>query len=124
LSLKTSQERSIVYTPYPRSDPCVYAVSEIERQILRESGETVEYVYIRILENYVMEPRSVIRRECNPGYVGESIESSGAKSNVSVGVDPVFLDVKPVIAQSSGRPLSCGSQSIVPPVLSQILFQS
>jgi len=25
------QERSIVYTPYPRSDPCVYAVSERER---------------------------------------------------------------------------------------------
>jgi len=65
------QEKSPVYTPYPRTDPCVYAVLEKERQILNENGETVEYVYSESLENYVMLPSFVIRRECNPGYVGD-----------------------------------------------------
>jgi len=41
-----------------------------ERQIIGESGETVKYVYSENLGNYVMVPRSVIRKECYPGYVG------------------------------------------------------
>jgi len=80
----------------------VYAISERERQILKESGETVEYVYSENLENYVMVPRFVIQRECNPGYLG---------------------DVKPVIARSFGRTPSCGSQSVSSASLSQVIFQ-
>jgi len=117
------QERSIVYTPYPRSDPCVYAVSEKERHIFKESGETVEYVYSESLENYEMVPRSVIRRECNPGYVGKSIEGSGATLMVSVSVDLSFLDVKPVIARSSVRSTLCGSQSICSASVVSSIFQ-
>jgi len=64
------------------------------------------------MENYVMVPRSAIRRECNPGYLGESIKGGGASSRVSVDVDPFFLSVKPVIAQTSGPSSSGGSQSI------------
>jgi len=90
-----------VYTPFQR-----------ERQILKESGETVEYVYSESLENYVMVSRSVIQRECNPGYVGESIQGSGATSMDSVGVDLFLIDVKPVIARSSSRSTLCVSQAI------------
>jgi len=51
-----------VYTPFQR-----------ERKILKESGEKVEYVYSENLENYVMVPCSVIRRECFSGYVGDEM---------------------------------------------------
>jgi len=88
---------------------CAYAVSDKKRQILKKSGECV---YSESLDNYVMVPRSVIRRECNPGYLGESIEGSAASSKGSVDVDPVVLGVKPEIAQTSGRSISYGSQSI------------
>jgi len=79
-------------------------VSERERQILKESGETVEYIYSENVQNYVMVPRSVVRRLCNPGYQGEGIGGSELSSSVvghgqaSVGEDSVFLGVKPVIA--------------------------
>jgi len=59
-----------------------------------------------------MVPRSVIMKECYPGYLGESIEGVGATSTGSVGVSPFGPNVKPVIAQSSGHYLSCGSQSV------------
>jgi len=52
-------------------------VSERKRKILKESGETVDYVYSENMENYAMVPSSVVRRElCNPGYLSESIEGS------------------------------------------------
>jgi len=93
-------EKYSVYTPYPHpgsrrtsSDPCIYAVSERGRLILNESGETIEYVYSERLENYVMVPSSVIRRECNPSYVGD----------VKHPVTPFSFDI----------PLSCGNQSVI-----------
>jgi len=93
---------------------CIHRFRERERQILKESGETVEYVHSESLENYVMVPRSVIWRGCYPGYLGESIKGSGATSTGSVGFSPFCLNVKPVIAQSSGPFLYCGSHSVGP----------
>jgi len=80
---------------------------ERERQILKESGETVEYVYSDNLENYVMVPHSVIRRKCYPGYMGDRMH--------------------PVITLPYGQSPLCGSQSVISaspvsvniPVLSQ-----
>jgi len=101
-----------VYSPYPRSDPCVYAVSERERKILKESSETVDYVYSDNMENYVMVLRSVVRKElCNPGYLGQSIEGSELAPRVvgyrqKSGVDnSIVLSVKPVFAQNPSRSL-------------------
>jgi len=83
----------------------------IER-VLKESGNTVENVNSESLEYYVMVQRSVVRRECNPGYLGESIEGSGASLKRSMGVDPVVLGVKPVIERNSSGSVPCGSQSL------------
>jgi len=94
-------------------------VSERKRQILKESGKTVEYVYGENIENYVMVQSSVVRRKlCNPGYLGESIEGSELAPRVvgykqASGVeDSVVLGVKPVLAQNHIRSISCGSQSV------------
>jgi len=52
-------------------------VSEREKQIFKESGGTVEYLYSENMENYVKVPSLVVRRElCNPGFLGDSIECS------------------------------------------------
>jgi len=96
-------EKYPVCTPYPRSDPCVYAVSERERQILSESVESVEYGYSESLEDYVMLPSSVIRRECPPSYVG---------------------DVKhPVTPLAFGRPLVGIASQLFLPSPSHVKFQ-
>jgi len=94
-------------------------VSEKERQILKESGETVEYVYNESMENYVMAPSSVVRRElCNPGYLDESIEGSELTRRAigcrqASGVEnSLSLGVKPVIALNPIHSISCGVQSV------------
>jgi len=97
---------AIVYTPYPLLDPSDYAVAERERQILKDSRETVEYVDSTVRENYVMVPSSVVRKElCRREYGGKSVKGSGFQPNfgslvqMSVVENSAFLDVKPVIAQ-------------------------
>jgi len=98
--------KTSVYTPYPHakficglSDPCVYAVSEREKQILNESGESVEYVYSESLGDYVMVPSSVNRRKFTPSYEGEFVHS----------VTPLAFTSHSCCSQSlvSSGPVSC-----------------
>jgi len=75
-------EENLLFTHLIHDQILVFTQCKRERETNIENGETVKNVYSENMENYVMVPSSVVKRLCNPGYLGESIGGSESSSSV------------------------------------------